>query len=304
MLGQVEVNNSLHTQFARAQAFLPPQLLGFLAILKFFFEEYLNWFCRPVEVMCRKNFGVRGHGLFQTLQICVIGSLFGLAVVRYDPLMTLFCLASAALAVYHRFEAVRSEMRNVARYSWSSGEPIQAWGWVVRTVQQYCFDPRRFVTVPYICRFYEPGLVLVIGLIIRPISPILGTYLAFCSVALFLKALIVHNRLLNMKRDQIDGRIMNEWIASIHRTAGGRGEQKCFVVRLAEPPLSKPAGVDVSEQPASPEEQPGSSTAVVADNLVSVNCRKCKAQFNVDRKYRGRKGTCKKCGAGIVVGAV
>jgi len=301
-MGPVQLNNSLHTQFARAQAFLPQKLLGFLMILKFLFEEYLCWFCRPVEVHLRWKFGTRGHGLFQTCQICVTGSLVGFALTSIDPLMTLFCLASAAMSAYHRFEAVRWEMRGLVRYSWSSGDPLPIWGWAVRAVQRFGINPSRFVTVSLICRFYEPALILAIGLSIRPVSMVLSAYLIACSVALFIKGLIVHNRLLDMKRDQIDARLMSQWIASIHQaTASGQAAEQYFVVKLAEPPLSKPD--DVGKVANSPEQQPVADTAVVPDNLVSFSCRKCNAQYHVHQKHRGRKGTCKKCGAAVVVAA-
>ena len=233
MLGPVDVNNSLHTQFARAQPFLPKSFLSLLAFLKYLFEEFLCWFTRPCEVFLHRKFGVRGHGLFQCLQICFTGPFVGWAVAHYDLPMTLFCLASAALAVFHRVEAVRSEKRGLERHTWSNGEPAwPIWVWAGRALQRFGIDPNRFVTVSLICRFYEPVLVLVIGISIQSISPVLAPYLIGCSVALFIRGLIVHNRLLNMKRDSLDGRIIAKWIASINRTAGGQGEEQIFVVRL------------------------------------------------------------------------
>jgi hypothetical protein len=123
-----------------------------------------------------------------------------------------------------------------------------------------------------------------------------------CSVALFIKGLIVHNRLLNMKRDTIDSRLFSQWIASIHKTAGGQqGEERYFVVQLAEPPARKPDDNNGGESATLPEQQPASDTAVIADDRVSFNCRKCKTEFHVPLKYSGKRGKCKKCGAVMVV---
>ena len=140
---------------------------GFVAILKFLFEEALVWGTRPAEIFLRKNFGVRGHSLFQTLQTCVAGTWIGWLVAYYDLVLrhasidglseperqrraeaalrwrsgseiilthqsmvdgalvlSGFCLAAAVLAVFHRIEAVRAEMKGQARFSWSNGEPI------------------------------------------------------------------------------------------------------------------------------------------------------------------------------------
>jgi hypothetical protein len=310
MAGMIELNNSLHTQFARAQAFLPKQVLAVLGILKFLLEEFLNWFTRPVEVMLHKNFGVRGHGLFFTLQICVTGLYTCRVFADLDWPLAVFAFASAALAVYHHVEAVRSEIRGVMRHSWSSGEPIPIWAWAVRAVQGFGFDPSRFVTVSWICRFYEPILVLAIGYsILKLVSPFLGVYLIGCSVALFIKSLIVHNRMLNMKRDQIDARIMSQWIGSIHKAASGQqqGEAQYFVAMLAEVPVPKREEDNEAGETATLPEKPSvavNTTAVVADDRVHFNCRQCNAPIHVLRKYSGRKGKCKKCGAVMVAAAV
>src|ERR1700677_436696 len=225
MLGPVELNHTLHTQFARAQAFLPQQILGFLALMKFLLEEYLNWFTRPVEVFLRRKFGVRGHGLFLTLQICITGTIVGGMLVTRDPLVTLFCLAMAVMAVIHHIEAVRWENRGAPpRYSWSSGEPIPSWSWIARGMKAIRMNPDRFLTVPLICRFYEPLLVLAVGFALRPFT-LTGYFLIGCSVALFIKGVLVHNRLLNMKRDQIDARIMSQWLAGVHQTASAKGQE-------------------------------------------------------------------------------
>jgi hypothetical protein len=307
-MGPVELNNSLHTQFARAQAFLPKQILAFLGIMKFLLEEFLNWFTRPVEVLLHKNFGVRGHGLFFTLQIFVTGLYTCRIFAEHDWPLATFALASAVLAVYRHVEAVRSEMRGVLRYSFSSGEPIPMWSWGARAFYGFGINPSRFVTAALTIRFYEPILVLVIGyLILRLVSPILGIYLLGCSVALFIKSLIVHNRMLNMKRDQIDARIMNQWISSIHKTANAQqqAEQKYFVVQIAEVPVLKHEEDDAAGETATlPDNPPAEiAAAVVADDFVSFNCRKCATPFQVRRKHSGKKGKCKKCGTMMVVAA-
>ena len=54
-----------------------------------------------------------------------------------------------------------------------------------------------------------------------------------------------------------------------------------------------------------PEKQPVAvtATAVVAEGFISFNCEKCDTPFQVRRKYSGKKGKCKKCGAVMVVAA-
>ena len=308
MLGPVELNNTFHTQFARAQAFMPKQMLFVFALLKFILEEFLVWFTRPVEVFLRRKFGVRGHGLFQTNQICFIGTIVGVICVKNAPDLSCFCFASAVLSGFHYREAVRWENRgSPPRYSWSNGEPIPIWGLIADGLRLLKINPDRFLTVSLICRLYEPLLVLGVGLIFRTVSPTLGHYLIGSSVALFIKGVIVNNRLLNLQRDQIDARIMSQYLASIHRSVGGQGEEQYFVVQLAKPPVrdrdDKYDGEEAPspEQQPPPEQQPRLDTAVMADNLVSFRCRNCKTQFQVHRKHHGRKGTCKRCGNVIVV---
>jgi hypothetical protein len=305
MLQPVEIQNSLQTQFARAQIFLPKQLLGFLMLLKFLLEEYLVWFTRPVEVFLHRRFGVRGFGTFQTLQLVAVGVLAGWSGASQDLPAALFCIVSAVLAVYHRYETVRSEMRGVLRHSYSNGEPIPIWGWARIALQAFGIDPNRFVTVSLICRFYEPILILAIGLSIRPVSVALGGYLIGCSAALFIKNLIVHNRLLNMKRDSIDGRIFASWLSSIHRkTADGSAEEKYFVVRLADPPVRKRDDEDGGFTANLPEQQPAAETGIIVEPpFLEVQCRKCKREFRLHRKYSGKRGKCLKCGEITVIAA-
>lgn len=304
MAGMIELNNSLQTTFARAQAFMPKQVLAILGIMKFLLEEYLCWFTRPVEVLLRKNFGVRGHGLYQSSQLFVIGIFAAWNFAKLDFALALFCGASALLSAWHHFEAVRSEMRGVVRYSWSSGEPIFIWAWAVRGLQGLGIDVSRFFTVSWICRFYEPVLVFTIGMLIQLVSQPLGGILVGCSVALFTKAIIVHNRMLNMKRDQIDARLMSQWVASIHKTmAKPQGEAEYFVAQLAQVSVIKREEDNSVETATLPEKQPDLVAAVVPDNLVSFNCRKCKTPFQVQRKYSGKRGKCRKCGTVMVVAA-
>ena len=296
MLGPVELNNSLHTQFARAQAFLPKQMLGFLAILKFLFEEILVWCTRPAEIYFRWKFGVRGHSLFQTIQICGIGGFVGWTFAYYDLVLAGFCLASAVLAVYHRIEAMRWEMYGSRpRFSYSNGEPVPVWFWLARLIKTLGLNPDRVLTVSLISRFYEPLLVLAIGFSLRPVSVALGYYLICCSVALFIKGVIVHQRLITLKRDQTDARIMSQWLVAVQRSAAQQGDEEFFIVTLAAAPSANDGG-DNGKPTSSAEQQPSSEKTIMAGDLLKFNCRKCNTEFHLHPKHTGKKGRCKKCG--------
>jgi hypothetical protein len=74
------------------------------------------------------------------------------------------------------------------------------------------------------------------------------------------------------------------------------------VVHVAEVPVLKREEDDAAVETATlPEKQPVAATAVVADDLLTFNCRKCKKEFRVQRKFSGKRGKCKKCGAVMVV---
>ena len=165
----IELNSNLYTQFARARAFLPQQVLGFLLVLKLLFEEFLCWCTRPVEVFFRRRFGVRGHSLFQTMQLSLLGlCLFSLLVTR-DPLLALFALASAGLSIYHLVETVRWEKYGTPpRYTWSHGEPIPLWAYAAGGLRAVGVDPARVLTVEFVCRFGEPLVCLLLALVLSP----------------------------------------------------------------------------------------------------------------------------------------
>jgi hypothetical protein len=301
MSPMIELNNNLHTNFARAQAFMPKQVLGFVAIAKFLFEEALVWGTRPCEVFLRWKFGTRGHSLFQTWQICVAGAWIGWLAAHYDLVVTGFCLAAAVLSLFHRIEAVRWEMKGRPRFSWSNGEPTYLlWGWIAHGLHAVGINPDRVLSAGLISRFYEPLIVLAVGLTIRPISVALGYYLIGCSVAMFVKGLIVHNRLLTLQRDQRDARIMGQWLIGVQRAVAGQGDEEFFVVRLAPAPGG---GGTEGEPDKSPEPQSSPDTAITAGNLLVFNCQKCKTEFKLNRQHIGKRGRCRKCHAVMVVGA-
>ncbi len=287
-MANIQVNNDLHSQFSRAQAFMPPQLLGILAILKFLFEESLCWFTRPVEVFLHRRFGVRGHSLFQTIQVCVVGASIASTYGRLDLFFGIFSLAAAVLAVIHRIEAVRHEKYGKApRHSYSNGEPIPIWAWVFRALGLGGGKANHVIDISTVCRYYEPALVLVLGIVLSFISPPLGYYLACCAVAIFVRNLLVHMRLLNMKRDFSDAKLMAGWLASVNKEGAATDEAEYFVVQLAE--------VGNGGAGAPPEPQASVETGIVADEVLGFTCCNCNAPFHVQRRHCGRKGRCKSC---------
>jgi hypothetical protein len=299
MLPPFEVHNNLYTTFARAQPFLPPGILGFLVFLKFVFEEALVWCTRPAEVFLRHRFGVRGHSVFQTLQIVQMGLLVGWFCLRFDPILAAFCLAAAVLAVYHRIEAFRWERYfSPPRYSWSNGEPIPIiWGPLARALQAIGLDPSRFLSSAVISFVWEPLICVLVGGIVWSFSMPLGLYLFCCAGALLAKTVIIHQRMVNIKRDQVDARILSSWLIDQQKKAAGLGGQACFVVRLAV--STQPAKDDKPEPPAASKQS--TETTIVADGHLNLRCGQCANSFRIHRKYLGKSGTCKKCGFSMIV---
>jgi hypothetical protein len=144
--------------------------------------------------------------------------------------------------------------------------------------------------------------VLLIGIAVQFISKPLGYYLMCCSVALFVKGVIVHQRMLTLRRDQLDARIMSQWMVSFQRTLGNKGSDEVFVVQLAVP-RSPTSDDDTDGIPkVVPENKAPPETGIVVDDRVEVICRKCKKEFRVHRKHQGKRGKCK-CGAVMLLPA-
>jgi hypothetical protein len=306
---------NLHTQFARYSIFLPQQVLGMLAIVKVFFEEFLIWYSRPIEVFFRHRFGVRGHGLFMTMQMTVTGVVGCWLLGNADPLFAFFSLAAAGMAIYHHVEAHRWEQHGMPpRYSWSHGDPIALWGHLRRLLQVCNLNPKRWLTVPLICRFGEPSVCLLLGVAVieSSLSPTLGAFLCCCSFAMLAKAHIIHLRMVNMQRDAIDARILSQSLIGMQRKAGGQqAEQQCFMVRLVEvaPPAEQEDDPDEQSSPdwdpVEPEVEPEAPAEPEDEEYVRLKCgnAKCRQKFKLHRQYIGRVGRCKKCGTAVAVTA-
>jgi hypothetical protein len=132
---------------------------------------------------------------------------------------------------------------------------------------------------------------------------VLGYYLVGCSVALFVKGVIVHQRLISLKRDQCDARIMSQWLVAVQQSAARQGDEEFFIVQLAMPGAPKGGGEKREQMAASTDKQQPSDTEACDGDMLKFNCRKCKKEFHLHRKFSGKKGRCKKCGELNVVGA-
>jgi DNA-directed RNA polymerase subunit RPC12/RpoP len=97
-----------------------------------------------------------------------------------------------------------------------------------------------------------------------------------------------------MRRDQLDARILSQWMSSIHQTAGRQGEEKYFVVRLAEPPL----GAASTEKGMVDQSEPMTDTSIKQGEppLIVFNCGMCSKAFRVSQRFIGKAGKCKNCG--------
>ena len=299
MQDSIELEQDLYTHFARIHAFLPESVKGFLVLLKLLFEDLLAWCTRPVEVVLRRRFGTRGHSVFRTVQISVAGCCLLVVGVWHDPLLGLFGLLSAGLAIYHLVEAQRSERRKLSsRYSWSHGEPSPLWGYAARGLKALGVNPGRVLSVAMICRFGEPLVCLLFALACWPLSKVLGIYLCCCTVGLLVKGFLVQQRIVNMQRDQMDARILSQWLIGLQQGAAGQGEQRRYVVQLSEPVFEEAGDSHTPTVP--PKEQPA-GTSVTTGEYLKIHCGNCQQPIRIHRKHRGRQGRCKKCGAGVTV---
>jgi len=104
-------------------------------------------------------------------------------------------------------------------------------GWLaVKGLERCGIKIRKWVTVERICLIGEPALVLLVGLALRQFSQVLGAFLQCSAGALFFKAIIIQQRMMNMKRDQWDARIMSEWLIGVHKDGSPAGKRE-FLLR-------------------------------------------------------------------------
>jgi hypothetical protein len=298
MQGSIELQQNLHTHFARGYAFLPQPVKAFLMVLKVVFEDVLIWCTRPVEVFLRRRFGTRGHSMFQTFQIGLLGSYLFVVGFSLDPALALFGLFSAVLSIYHLVEAHRWERNgSPPRYSWSHGEPSPLWGYAAWGLNALGINPDRVLSVPMICRFGEPLVCLLFALALWPFSKVLGPYLFCCTAGLLVKGFIVQQRIVNMHRDAVDARILSQWLIGQQQKTTCQSHQR-FVVQLAVPVFQEtgdnyPVAVPVTE--------PQASTNVTSGEYLQLQCGNCQQPYRIHRKHMGRQGRCKKCGHGVSV---
>ena len=299
MLEPVELQNNMHTHLAKVRAFLPQNVLGILVLLKLIFDDLLCFATRPVEVFCRTGFGARGHSSFQVVQMTFTAGAVCMVLGTTDGFIALFSVASAAFGIYHLVESRLQEKYGAApRFSWSHGEPV-AWIWTgpATALRAIGLKPDSVLAVSMICRFGEPILCLSIGLAFwYAASKMLGGYLCFAAAGMFIKGVIIHNRMLNLQRDSIDSKIFGTWMSGIQKKFAGQCDEKFHVVQVILPGASEPDGAGSAEPPPSPEQKAPHDTAIVADDLLKFNCRKCKTEFHLHPKHAGKKGRCRKCG--------
>jgi hypothetical protein len=290
----LDLNRNLYTHFTRGLVFLPREAQALLVLLKLIFEDFLLWCTRPVEVFFRYKFGTRGHSLFQTVQMSLAALLLSLSI-SYDPLLATFAILSAGLAIYHLVEALRWEKYgSPPRFSWSHGEPLPGWRYVGRALKALGVNLKRAPLEGFICRFGEPLLCLLLALAFYPFSKALGGYLGCCTVALFLKGQIVRQRIVNLQRDQMDAIVLSQFLIGVQRDAAGQDDQRGYVVRLPDPVLRQ-SGDSAKPPPLPAPEQEPPAASTKDEEYIHLQCGKCRRQFQVHPKFRGRQGKCKKC---------
>jgi hypothetical protein len=237
----------------------------------------------------------------------------------HDSLFSLFCALSGIAALYHWVEAYRFEkVGKTKRFSYSAGDPLPCWEYAIKGQERCGIKARKWVTVERICLIGEPLVVMLLGFAVRPFSQVLGIFLQCSAGALFFKALIIQQRMQNMRRDQWDARIMSEWLIGVHKEGSPAGKREFHVVRLAfevereekliAPVQQVPVAAPVQSVAAllTPATWAGTSppepevSVTTAEHLRS-QCTACGHGFRVSRKHAGRIGKCRHCGNSIAV---
>lgn len=287
-------STDLQTEPGRGLALLPEQFKAFLTFLQILLEEALHWFTTPVEVLVRRKFGCRWASpllVSQLFLMACFGSTLGWFLV--DPVFGVLALAPFVVSIYRVREARKWEREGHPwRHSYYRGEP-HPWLWAVieNGLTRLGLRPKRWLTTNRIDRFAQPVLCLAVGLAVLPFSRLLGGYLVGASVALLVKAHLIHNRVVEMIRDTNDAQAMSQWLseATAATSSPAADAETVFGVRVVLP---------LPE--ATPEPMP---VPLPSNPRVSLRCPGCRSRLLATVTGHPQTRPCPKCATEVEVPA-
>lgn len=299
--GTFDFNPNFYTRVARTWAFVPDKVKGWFVLAWLGLEELIVWFTWPALVLLRRRFGTRSLSLLIVLQMTAWGVFVLAAIGLGDPLYTAFAVAGAAAGWFHFREARRYERgRGAWRHSYATGEPFLVDWWPgQKTPSEWS-----------VTRFWEPGFVLAVGLVVQFASRPLGFYLVLASVALLLKGHVLFQRMVNQERDRRDGLLVARWAAGAGDDTPPDRAAERFEVRVVRPEVppedeEDDAGTEADaaesasegDPPAGPEGEatPPPFEVVESDERIVATCPCCAARIRVRRVYAGRAASCPRC---------
>ena len=186
------------------------------------------------------------------------------------------------------------------------------WSWLAQRLEAAGFNCGEAFAVPYVALAWEPGLCLVLGVVLLclKVSPIFGGFLCVSSVALFSRALVIRNRVLTIKRDNADAGIMSAWLMTLGKGKTNQEQKRWYTVRLAVPAVNEEEAEAIRQpvsgwDPVEPPVEPEVEAEPENPEYLLLKCpnAKCKEKFKLHRRHIGRVGRCKKCATAVPVTA-
>lgn len=295
-----EIAFDLHTDPFRSLAMLPEGAKAFLRLAQITFEELLHWCTTPIEVLLRHRFGRRWASVVLLLQLSLVGYLLStLGRLIGDTVLVLAAILPALAAAYHWWEAWRWERRGTHwRHTYSRGQPLPwLWGGITAVLKWLGLRPHRWLTTAFINRLGQPLLCFVLGLLLLPLSGLLGLYLLAAAVALVVKAQVVHWMIKQLEWDTKDAQSMGQWMAGITSTGAGGDTPPQFHVQVVTPLPARLAVEPVSARTVA------SSNPSLHTLRAVMSCPQCGTRLRMPQTTRARKGTCPSCGKGFIIPA-
>jgi hypothetical protein len=288
-----DVSTDLQTEPGRGLALLPEQFKAFLTFAQILLEEALHWFTTPVEVLARRKFGCRWASPLLVGQLFVMaccGALLGWSLV--DPVFGVLTLAPFAVSIYRLREARKWEREGHPwRHSYYRGEPHpRLWTAIGVGLIRLGLRPERWLTTNRIDRFAQPALCLVAGLVVLPVSRLLGGYLIVASVALFVKGHLIHNRVVNLIRDQKDALVTGQWMSETTAATSSTPAEVVFGVRVVLP----------APKATAPDPMP---VPLPSNPRVSLRCPGCQSRLLASVNGQPQTRPCPKCATEVEVPA-
>src|SRR5262249_21397298 len=152
------------------------------------------------------------------------------------------------------------------RHTYTRGEPSPwIWNRIDSLLSHLHLNPDRWLTTDCINRLGQPLLCMVLGLLLLPLSLLLGGYLLAAAVSLGVEAVLVFRRKQIMIWDQKDTLAMGQWMAELTSSGSAGKAQQRFQVHVVSPlPLH-----------VAPEPESHSRVAAVPISRITFRCPGC-----------------------------